>query len=353
MIGYADAAEPAVAGNAGDVELAEDVDVAEDSELADGSEGDADDGLPLRRVRGLPRPVPPACLTDRIPKTPPEPRGLQWQVARSAALVFLGVALAVGAALFLMRSSEPSAAAVAVQLDAEGSAPVGGGPPDGEGDGAAGDRATGRGVAPQGVGGGTPTDGNAPGAASSGAASSGDASSGDATRGGAPHGEAVVVYVTGAVASPGVVTVPAGTRLFEIIEQVGGALPEADLEGINLAATPSDGQHVHLLAVGEEPRLAPPDPSGSGPVPGTASGAAPGGGAGTTGGSAGPAAVLDINTASLADIESLPRVGPVLGQRIIDWRDEHGPFAQASDIDAVPGIGPALLEGILPLIVVR
>ena len=267
---------------------------------------------------------------------PPDPRGVQWRVARSAALVFLGVALAVGAALFLVRSSEPSAAAVSVQLDAgptdsrEGSAgPAESGPGSVEGTSAP-------------TGGSAPPGGRTLPAAPYGAGADADAGEGP-----------VIVYVTGAVASPGVVTVPAGTRLVEVIERAGGALPEADLEGINLAGIPTDGQHIHLLAVGEEPRPA----VGESPAP-----ASSGGGSGdptdpTAGGTGGaPGAlpgIIDINTATLAEIETLPGVGPVLGQRIIDWRDEHGPFVQAADVDAVPGIGPALLEGILPLVAVR
>jgi competence ComEA-like helix-hairpin-helix protein len=335
--------------------------------LADDPDADADagDGSAFHRAGGSRRTVSPRGLAGREPPTqpesltPPGPPSMQWRVARSAALVFLGVALAVGAVLFLVRSSAPSAAAISVQLDAtEESAPLGSGPPEGGGSGAPADRTSGGGAAPQDAGRGTAADGDAPEAAPP----DGDAShtmaprsSSDMPQSGAPAGGTVVVYVTGAVASPGVVTVPVGTRLFEVVEQAGGALPGADLEGINLAATPSDGQHVHLLAVGEEPRpdQPRPDASGTGRVPGAASGGVPGGATGTTGGTAGPAGVLDINTASLAEIESLPRVGPVLGQRIIDWRDEHGPFVQASDIDAVPGIGPALLEGILPLIVAR
>lgn len=161
----------------------------------------------------------------------------------------------------------------------------------------------------------------------------------------------MVVYVTGAVASPGVVTAPAGTRLVEVIERAGGALAEADLEGINLAGIPIDGEHIHLLAVGEEPRpgvAMPPAPATGGS--GTRTDPSAGVPAGTAGA---PEGIIDLNTATLAEIESLPGVGPVLGQRIIDWRDEHGPFAQAADVDAVPGIGPALLEGILPRVVVR
>ncbi|MBG6225570.1 competence protein ComEA [Arthrobacter sp. CAN_A2] len=271
-------------------------------------------------------------------REPPGGAGIQWRVARSAALVFLGVALAVGAALFLVRSSEPSAAAVSVQLDAgpagpaERSRPAEGshGPADG-GSGPV------EGTAGPGGGSASPDGRGGPAAASGTGAAEGP----------------VIVYVTGAVASPGVITVPAGTRLVDVIERAGGALPEADLEGINLAGIPTDGQHIHLLAVGEEPRpvvaepLLPTPPAGA---PGTGTGATSGGTGGADG--AGPG-IVNINTATLAEIESLPRVGPVLGQRIVDWRDEHGPFAQAADVDAVPGIGPALLEGILPLVAVR
>ncbi|MHA7181216.1 SLBB domain-containing protein [Arthrobacter sp. MDB2-24] len=276
---------------------------------------------------------------------------MQWGIARSAALVFLGVALAIGAGLFLVRSSEPSAAAVSVQLDAgsPSSEDPGTGPPDAPrsvgpdvGDGASGAASEGSGP---GAGGEQQGDSRERGDDASGGSSAGT----PVPAGRADQGT-VVVYVTGAVASPGVVTIPSGTRLFEVLEKAGGALPEADLEGINLAATPSDGQHIHLLAVGEEPRTdqdvpdAPAAPSGgqAGASGGTPDSAGPG-----------PGGVIDINTATLAEIEFLPRVGPVLGQRIIDWREENGPFGQPADIDAVPGIGPGMLEGILPLIVVR
>ncbi|WP_434994201.1 helix-hairpin-helix domain-containing protein [Arthrobacter sp. Ld5] len=265
----------------------------------------------------------------------PSPRGgIQWRVARSAALVFLGVALAVGAALFLVRSSEPSAAAVSVELDA--------GPPD---TGPAGDREAGTGPAGSGPG---PTGG----ASAAGSVPPGGGAGPHPQAGTGPGEGPVIVYVTGAVASPGVIEVPAGTRLVEVIERAGGALPEADLEAINLAGLPTDGQHIHLLAVGEEPR-----PGAEGPAPGSGGTAAPpdpAAGAAGAAGAADPAGgIIDLNTATLAEIESLPGVGPVLGQRIIDWREEHGPFTQAADVDAVPGIGPALLEGILPRVSVR
>ncbi len=263
--------------------------------------------------------------------------GVQWRVARSAALVFLGVALAVGSALFLVRSSEPSAAAITVLLDDDGSGESAPGATDGS------------------AGGGAPPV-DSPSGEGTGSAWPSSASTSTATgpvSGDTAVGE-IVVYVTGAVASPGVVTVVAGTRLFEVIDRAGGPLPDADLEEINLAASPSDGEHIHLLAVGEEPR---PGITAAGapgrPQVGQGSGQliVPDGGGGA--GSTSTATIIDINTATLAEIELLPRVGPVLGQRIIDWREEHGPFRQASDIDAVPGIGPAMLEGILPLIAVR
>ncbi|MEC5198403.1 competence protein ComEA [Arthrobacter sp. PL16] len=287
--------------------------------------------------------------------------GVQWRVARSAALVFLGIALAVGAALFLVRSSEPSAAAVSVQLDAE--RPAGSGAPDvgvqpsnpGDPSGAASEGGAHEAGTPE------TTDGATSQQEGNGAGPGMSVGTGE-PRGGAERDadQKVIVYVTGAIAAPGVVEVAAGARLFEVIERAGGALPEADLEGVNLAATPSDGQHIHVLAVGEEPRTdtarsGGPSPSGLADqeVDLSQESAGGAGGSGGASGSEAPDQVIDINAATLADIESLPRVGPVLGQRIIDWREEHGPFVQASDIDAIPGIGPALLEGILPLIVVR
>ncbi|RJT81881.1 ComEA family DNA-binding protein [Arthrobacter cheniae] len=282
--------------------------------------------------------------------------GLQWRVARSAALVFLGIALAVGAALFLVRSSEPSAAAVSVQLDAE--RPAGSGAPDvgvqpsdqGDPSGAASEGGAREAGTPETTDGATSQqEGNGAGPGMS------DLGTGEPP-GGAERDadQKVIVYVTGAIAAPGVVEVAAGARLFEVIEQAGGALPEADLEGVNLAATPSDGQHIHVLAVGEEPRTDTARSGGSSPSGVLDQNIQPSeDSAGGAGGPEAPDQAIDINAATLADVESLPRVGPVLGQRIIDWREEHGPFVQASDIDAIPGIGPALLEGILPLIVVR
>ncbi|MBJ2119852.1 helix-hairpin-helix domain-containing protein [Arthrobacter sp. MSA 4-2] len=158
------------------------------------------------------------------------------------------------------------------------------------------------------------------------------------------------MHLTGAVVSPGVREVPQGYRLYQVLELAGGATPEADLAAVNLAAVVVDGGQVHVPRKGEAAPPGPPAVSG-GPVTG---GRMPGGGTGPGGAGAGmPEGMVNLNTADAPALEMLPRVGPVLAERIIAWRTEHGPFARAEDLDAVPGIGPALLEAMLPLVVVR
>ena len=143
--------------------------------------------------------------------------------------------------------------------------------------------------------------------------------------------EKVLVHVAGAVQSPGVVEVPAGSRVFEALEKAGGALPEAELSAVNLAAVVNDGQQLLIPRAGE-----PSVPAG--PVPAPDAGAAEG--------------PVNLNSADAAELEQLPRVGPVLAERIVQWREEHGSFTSAGDLDAVPGIGPAMLESLLPLVTV-
>jgi competence protein ComEA len=140
----------------------------------------------------------------------------------------------------------------------------------------------------------------------------------------------VVVSVVGLVGRPGLVTLPGGSRVADAVEAAGGLLPEADPASVNLAAVVSDGQQV---AVG---------------VPGVA---APGGdpGAPPSIGAAGP---VHLNSASVAELDALPGIGPVLAQRIVDHRGQHGPFQQVGDLQDVPGIGPAILEGLAGGVVV-
>lgn len=137
----------------------------------------------------------------------------------------------------------------------------------------------------------------------------------------------IVVAVTGKVRHPGVVTVAAGARVIDALRAAGGPLPDADLETLNLARKLTDGE---LVAVG---------------VPGVSPGPAPDGAAAP--GSSGP---VDLNTATLAELDTLPGVGPVLAQRILDWRTEHGRFASVDQLADVPGIGESRMAQLRVLV---
>lgn len=151
--------------------------------------------------------------------------------------------------------------------------------------------------------------------------------------------ESIEVHVAGAVLRPGVVQLPSGSRLYEAILAAGGATDKADPDRLNLAAVVEDGQKVLVPIRGE------PDPAdastGVSPAPGSASG-------GT--GPANGGGKINLNTASVEELGTLPRVGPVLAQRIVDWRQQHGRFKTVQELDAVDGIGPKLLEALLPLV---
>ncbi|MGW9404947.1 ComEA family DNA-binding protein [Arthrobacter sp. NPDC055585] len=170
--------------------------------------------------------------------------------------------------------------------------------------------------------------------------------SGEGGSKGGPAGSSaqLVVHVAGAVTAPGLVRIPAGSRVADAVAAAGGATGEADLTRVNLASLMTDGSMVVIPAQG--------DPSGPVQPPGTGSGEqpAPGSEAGTGFGS--PVSVVNLNTAGETELQTLPRVGPVLAGRIIAWRTEHGPFQRAEDLDAVPGIGEAMLAALLPLVAV-
>lgn len=133
----------------------------------------------------------------------------------------------------------------------------------------------------------------------------------------------VVVAVVGQVVTPGLVTLPAGSRVADAVAAAGGALPDADLATVNLARVLVDGEQV---AVGVP---------GAAPVPGTVPGASQGG--------AGPGPV-NLNTASEAELETLPGVGPVLAGRIAQWRTDNGGFTSVEQLQEVDGIGPSTFE---------
>jgi competence protein ComEA len=142
----------------------------------------------------------------------------------------------------------------------------------------------------------------------------------------------LVVHVAGQVARPGIVRLRPGDRVVDAVEAAGGALPEAELAAVNLARPVVDGEQVYVPLPGELPPA---------PAAGAGTSGAAGGGAG-----AGTGGVLDLNTADAAMLESLPGVGPVLAERIVAWRTEHGRFTTVDELGEVSGIGEKMLSQI-------
>jgi competence protein ComEA len=152
------------------------------------------------------------------------------------------------------------------------------------------------------------------------------ASSGSATT--APR---LVVYVVGAVRRAGLVRLPEGARVADALERAGGPTRRADLTLLNLAAPVADGQQVVV------------------PVRTPGGGVAAAGGAGGAAGTGVPAKI-SLASATLEQLDALPGIGPVTAQKILDWRQAHGPLRSADDLDAVPGIGPARVEQLRDLV---
>lgn len=138
----------------------------------------------------------------------------------------------------------------------------------------------------------------------------------------------LVVHVVGAVRLPGLYTLREGSRVDDAIQLAGGPKPKAALELVNLAAPVADGQQVVVPARGA----------------GGASSTAAAGAAGATAG------VVHLNSATLEDLDTLPGIGPVTAQKILDYRTANGAFSSVEELDAVPGIGPARLEQLRPLV---
>lgn len=151
----------------------------------------------------------------------------------------------------------------------------------------------------------------------------------------------VVVHVAGAVKSPGIIRLPQGARVADALEKA-APLPDADTDMLNLAAPVTDGQKITVPAKGL-PAAGAATASGSGGAGGvqknpSVSGTAPSSGpaAGTTGAAAG---LVNINTADASRLDTLPGIGPALAQRIIEYRELHGPFKSLEDLKNVSGIG--------------
>lgn len=187
------------------------------------------------------------------------------------------------------------------------------------------------------VAGGAPPSGGAKGTSAAGGTVGGGGAGGGAAgggAGGAPQAAMIMVHVAGQVARPGVVTVAQGARVVDAITLAGGASPGADLQHVNLARLLVDGEQVYVPKAGEAIPAAP------GPTAGAAA-------AGRGGSAAGPtSAVVNLNTADASALDGLPGLGPVLAQRIVDWRTEHGRFTSVDELGEVSGIGEKLLSQI-------
>jgi competence protein ComEA len=142
----------------------------------------------------------------------------------------------------------------------------------------------------------------------------------------------IQVYVTGAVRNPEtVVSIPHGARVSDAIEAAGGLTEDADLVRVNMAQVLRDGDQVHVFAVSGSPAQAGTDASVILATPGDSG-------------------IVYINVATAEELEQLPRIGPAMAQRIIDYRSEHGPFTSLEDLQNVSGIGPATVEQMAPFV---
>ncbi len=136
----------------------------------------------------------------------------------------------------------------------------------------------------------------------------------------------IIVHVTGEVTSPGVYTLEPGSRVSDAIEAAGGLAGSSD---VNMAAPLRDGQQ--LIVTADQPAM-PSNPDQS---------AEP----------TEPAVLLDLNTASAAQLEELPNIGPARASSIVSFRERNGPILFVDDLTAIDGIGPSTVEGLRPLVV--
>jgi competence protein ComEA len=141
----------------------------------------------------------------------------------------------------------------------------------------------------------------------------------------------IAVDVRGAVATPGVVVLPSGARLVDAIAASGGLAPDADDATLNLAARVGDGEVVTIPAETPATPVQTHSPSiGGNPQTG----------------------LVNINTATAAELEALPGIGPVIGERIVAYREANGPFQSVNALTAVDGISDTMLETLRPLVTV-
>jgi competence protein ComEA len=162
------------------------------------------------------------------------------------------------------------------------------------------------------------------------AASVSDAQAPSATSPAPGGGGSIVVSVVGRVARPGLITLTDGARVADALEATGGPAAGVRLGGLNLARRLSDGEQIYVGIAA---------PANAEPATGASGSGAPG---------AGP---VDLNSASLAALDTLPGVGPVTAQRILDWRTQHGRFGSIDQLRDVEGIGPTRFAKLKDLVV--
>lgn len=134
----------------------------------------------------------------------------------------------------------------------------------------------------------------------------------------------ITVYVTGAVeAGEQLLTLPHGSRVLDAVEAAGGVLAEADLSRVNLASRLRDGDQVHVPILADDA-----------PLP-----------------TANTAGLVALNSATADELATLPGIGPVTAQAIVDYREQNGPFTDLAALDAVSGIGPRTLEALAELVI--
>ena len=149
----------------------------------------------------------------------------------------------------------------------------------------------------------------------------------------------LLAHVVGQVRRPGVVRLSPGSRVLDAVQAAGGATSSADLNHLNLARPVADGEQIVVPKPGESIPMGGAPGAGAG-VPGSAGqGSAGGGSAGS---------LVDLNTADATALDTLPGVGPVIAQRIMDWRTQHGRFSAVDELGEVTGIGDKLLAQIRP-----
>jgi len=138
----------------------------------------------------------------------------------------------------------------------------------------------------------------------------------------------LVVDVAGDVRRPGLYRLRAGSRVQDAVIAAGGATRKAQLDAVNLAAPVADGEQIVVPGSGAGGVAAASSPAGSS-----------------------PSAPLDLNSATLEQLEALPGIGPVTAQKILDYRQQHGAFHSVAELEGVPGIGPAHMAQLKGLVI--